>query len=63
MLYNNTTLITHCLDNHIELLDDYTNIKIIRDYYVRGNCKSILETCNKIFNKSFRQLVKTSITI
>ena len=63
MLYNNTTLIAYCQDNHIELLDDYTNIKIIRDYYVRGNCKSILETCNKIFNKSFRQLVKTSITI
>jgi len=59
MLYNNTTLIAYCLDNHIELLDDYTNIKINRDYYIRGNCKSILETCNKIFNKNFRQLVKT----
>ena len=59
MLYNNTTLIAYCQDNHIELLDDYTNIKINRDYYVKGNCKSILETCNKIFNKNFRQLVKT----
>ena len=59
MLYNNTTLIAYCHDNHIELLDDYTNIKINRDYYVKGNCKSILETCNKIFNKNFRQLVKT----
>ena len=59
MLYNNTTLIAYCHDNHIELLDDYTNIKINRDYYIRGNCKSKLETCNKIFNKNFRQLVKT----
>lgn len=59
MLYNNTTLITYCQDNHIELLDDYTNIKINRDYSVKGNCKSKLETCNKIFNKKFRQLVKT----
>lgn len=59
MLYNNTTLIAYCQDNHIELLDDYTNIKINRDYYIKGNCKSKLETCDKIFNKNFRQLVKT----
>jgi hypothetical protein len=52
MLYNNTTLIAYCQDNNIELLDDYTNIKINRDYYVKGNCKSILETCNKIFISS-----------
>jgi hypothetical protein len=32
MLYNNTTLIAYCQDNHIELLDDYTNIKINDNY-------------------------------
>lgn len=59
MIYNNNTLIQHCLDNHIELLEDYTNVKINREYYIKGNCKSTTEICDKIFNKNFRQLVKT----
>ena len=58
MIYNNETLIHHCSDNDIKLLDDYTDVKINREYYIKGNCKSITETCDKILNKKFRQLVK-----
>jgi hypothetical protein len=59
MLYNNETLKLYCDENNIELLENYTNVKINRDNYVKGVCKSILKSCDKIFNKSFRQLVKT----
>ena len=59
MIYNNETLIHHCNDNDIKLLDDYTTVKINRECYIKGNCKTITETCDKIFNKNFRQLVKT----
>lgn len=51
MIYNNASLIKHCCDNSIELIEDYTNIKINREYYIKGICKT--------FNKNFRQLVKT----
>ena len=59
MLYNNETLKSYCDENNIELLENYTNVKINRDNYVKGVCKTKIETCDKIFNKSFRQLVKT----
>jgi hypothetical protein len=59
MLYNNETLKSYCHENNIELLENYTNVKINRDNYVKGVCKTKIETCDKIFNKSFRQLVKT----
>lgn len=59
MLYNNESLLSYCYDNNIELLDDYTNVKITREYYVEGICKTKTECCDKIFNKNFRQLVKT----
>jgi hypothetical protein len=32
-------------ENNIELLENYTNVKINRDYYVRGICKTKIETC------------------
>ena len=59
MFYNNETLNKHCLTNDIQLVDDYTNIKMNRDVYIKGICKTITENCEKIFNKTFRQLVKT----
>jgi len=59
MLYNNKTLESYCHENNIELLEKYTNVKISREYYIKGICKSILESCDKTFNKNFRQLVKT----
>jgi hypothetical protein len=59
MLYNNKTLESYCHENNIELLENYTNVKINRENYIKGVCKSITETCEKIFNKNFRQLIKT----
>lgn len=59
MLYNNVSLENHCIENDIELLEDYANIKINREFYVKGVCKTVTENCDKVFNKNFRQLVKT----
>jgi hypothetical protein len=59
MLYNNETLKLYCDENNIKLLENYTNVKINRDNYIKGVCKTKIETCDKIFNKNFRQLVKT----
>jgi hypothetical protein len=59
MIYNNASLIKHCCDNSIELIEDYTNIKINREYYIKCICKTIVDSCDKTFNKNFRQLVKT----
>lgn len=59
MFYNNETLNKHCLTNDIQLVDDYINIKMNRDVYIKGICKTITKNCDKIFNKTFRQLVKT----
>jgi hypothetical protein len=36
MLYNNETLQAFCFDNNINLLEDYSQIKINRDYYKKG---------------------------
>jgi len=57
MLYNNETLYKYCDDNNINLSEDYSQIKINRDSYIKGLCST--ENCNEIINKSFRQLVKT----
>ena len=57
MLYNNETLYKYCNDNNINLSEDYSQIKIKRDSYIKGLCNT--ENCNEIINKSFRQLVKT----
>ena len=59
MLYNNETLNKHCLANDIKLVSDYTNVKINRECYIKGTCKKITDNCDTIFNKKFRQLVKT----
>lgn len=59
MIYNNTTLQQYCGDNDIVLLEDYTNVKMNRDCYIRGHCKSTTDTCSKTFNKKFRQLIET----
>jgi hypothetical protein len=47
MLYNNKTLESYCHENNIELLENYTNVKINRENYIKGVCKSITETCEK----------------
>jgi hypothetical protein len=57
MLYNNETLQAFCFDNNINLLEDYTNVKLNRDNYIKGVCVS--NDCVEPFDKNFRQLIKT----
>jgi hypothetical protein len=57
MKFNNQTLINHCNENNIQLLDDYTNKKITRETFIDGKC--ITDKCDDCFHKNFRQLVKT----
>lgn len=59
MLHNSETLNKYCFNNNIQLADDYKNVKINRDFYIKGICKTITDNCDKIFNKTFRQLLKT----
>lgn len=55
--YNNEILFKYCIDNNIILIKDYSITKINRNCYIEGKCKTT--ECDKLFNKSFRQLVKT----
>jgi hypothetical protein len=57
MRYNNETLLQYCNENKIQLVNDYTSENVNRESYIEGNC--ITENCSNIFNKCFRQLVKT----
>jgi hypothetical protein len=57
MFYNNETLTKYCIDNNVNLLEDYSQIKINRDNYIKALCNT--ENCNETIDKSFRQLVKT----
>ena len=57
MQYNTTTLYQYCDSNNIVLIRDYKNIKIKRENYIEGKCSTI--NCPDIFNKTFRQVVKT----
>jgi hypothetical protein len=56
MLYNNETFTKYCIDNMVNLLDNYENIKINRDHKIKGMC--ITKDCINKFDKSFRQLIK-----
>jgi len=57
MIYNNNALIDYCRQNSLVLLNNYNNVNINRNYYIEGKC--IVENCIGVFNKTFRQLVKT----
>ena len=57
MLYNNETCNKYCEDNEITLLENYEQIKLNRDYKIKGRC--ITCDCDNEFDKSFRQLIKT----
>ncbi len=59
MIYNVKNLLTYCEENNIELLEDYENMNTNRECYIKGNCKTTTDTCDKTFNKTFRQLLKT----
>jgi hypothetical protein len=45
----------YCKENNVSLLHDYSNVKIIRDIYIKGNC--CYNNCNGSFEKKFRELL------
>ena len=47
----------YCKDNNIQLLEDYSFLKINRDSKIKGKC--IYENCANEFYKNFRELEKT----
>jgi len=57
MRYTSETLIQHCSENKIELVNEYSSENINRESYIEGKC--ITENCCNKFSKCFRQLVKT----
>ena len=57
MQYTTETLYEYCEINKITLIKNYKDIKIKRENYIEGNCSSA--GCINLFNKNFRQLVKT----
>ena len=57
MQYTTETLYEYCEINKITLIKNYKDIKIKRENYIEGNCS--LAGCINLFNKNFRQLVKT----
>jgi hypothetical protein len=54
--YNYNKLMTYCNENSIELINDYSDKLMGKDYYIEGKCKT--EGCNNTFNKNFRSLLK-----
>ena len=48
MKYDNAALNCHCLENSIELIKDYNNVKINREHYIEGKCKNYI-TCGNNF--------------
>lgn len=57
MKYNYETLIKYCIENSIQLKNDYKKVLINRESYIEGIC--ITNNCCIEFNKNFRQLLKT----
>jgi len=60
MRFTTDALINYCNDNNITLIRNYDKelkTQINRNSHIEGKC--IYDCCNKIFNKNFRQLVKT----
>ena len=43
MFYNNETLNKHCLANDIQLVNDYADVKMNREVYIIGICKTITD--------------------
>ena len=53
--YNYEFLQDFCKENNIALLHDYSNITIIRDSIIEGNCS--FNGCDKKFQKRFRSII------
>jgi hypothetical protein len=56
--YNYDNLIIYCKNNNVHLLKDYLNTKVTRDSIITGRCNNL--NCDGIFNKTFRQLKRSS---
>lgn len=53
--YNFERLDNYCKANNVTLLDDYSNVKINRDIYIKGIC--CYNNCSSLFEKKFRELL------
>lgn len=56
--YNKELLKQHCEDNSIELVADYSEVKINRELKLDGKC--LTKDCQNTFHKSFRFMVELS---
>ena len=54
--YNVEYLMNFCNENNITLISNYTNELINRDTNINGEC--IIKECDKLFNRTFRELIK-----
>ena len=54
--YNYDRLLEYCNENLIELIHDYSNETMGKNYRIKGKCKT--ENCDNIFDKDFRSLLK-----
>lgn len=57
MLYNSKTFEEFCIENKVDLLENYLSCVINRETVINGKCKT--EGCENTFHKTFRQLVET----
>ena len=53
--YDLEKLISYCNENHIILLKNYENLKVIRDTKIEAIC--LTPNCNNVVNKTFRRLI------
>jgi hypothetical protein len=55
--YDFERLDKYCKENNFTLLEEYINIKLTKDTYIKSICS--YENCSKYVNKKFRELEKT----
>ena len=58
MRYDYTSLAQFAKENHIAFSDDYSSQNVNIFTIISGICKN--ESCENVFSKSFRSLVKTN---
>lgn len=54
--YTYDRLIEYCNKNSVELIHDYSNELMGKNFRIEGKCTT--ENCNNVFNKDFRSLLK-----
>lgn len=53
--YDLERLDKYCKENNVTLLEDYSNIKLNRDMYIKGHCS--YNECNCLFEKKYREFI------